>query len=616
MHRIKMYHLRRKVHFVIMSSVFDTPAQINTIYDLKGSLVGRSATEKERQSGGVLKDCDMLDDRRKIHLGSKKVDFMIQLQKDAHFLASLQVMDYSLLVGIHDRQTRPGSMGNSGLNNNNNNNNNTHNGPTGGGEQPTLSVVPTNPASTSILRDSMKTVPVATNNSNSSYSGGGGGSIQPHLPPAIIPPPILVNTNNTMNSSTNNNNSNSTATPGTSVTTTVGETAHTRPYSLPQQGSGGAQSHSNTPFRRSSINQSSDVTTPGTAQRRGSTSRRGTATEGDNNSNISNSNNRGDTQGTTESNGHQLDFTRLYDSNNPYDQGLPVPPPPPLNLDEEEGGEDGTHHHPNTAPNTMTHQGRERRRSSNSEGERPLSAPAAFRAGDRLENELFMVNQFDDNPMLTSQLQGEGGGGNDSENEEDDYYEYDDLDEGDSDDGAGVGIGMGTIAEGEDEGGLAGEFGPDNDEGTLEAPPNTINTQTNNLSNHSNFSGNGNQMRVKYEIVYGNGITTRRPWTRRKDLGINSREKSTNKRGNEIYFVGIIDILQEYNMGKRMETMMKVSGPVLCSVSIIVLILLLFLLTGIDKRLSSDQFSGSGQLCKTICSIHGCEYRLKKIREN
>jgi 1-phosphatidylinositol-4-phosphate 5-kinase len=38
MHRVKMYHLRRKHHFVIMGSVFDTPMQIHTIFDLKGTV--------------------------------------------------------------------------------------------------------------------------------------------------------------------------------------------------------------------------------------------------------------------------------------------------------------------------------------------------------------------------------------------------------------------------------------------------------------------------------------------------------------------------------------------------------------------------------------------------
>jgi hypothetical protein len=106
MHRITMYHIRRKVHFVIMASVFDTPAQIHTIYDLKGSLQGREATAKERETGGVLKDNDLLNDKRKLHLGNKKAAFINQLRKDSEFLASLNIMDYSLLLGIHDRSKR------------------------------------------------------------------------------------------------------------------------------------------------------------------------------------------------------------------------------------------------------------------------------------------------------------------------------------------------------------------------------------------------------------------------------------------------------------------------------------------------------------------------------
>jgi len=45
-------------------------------------------------------------DNRKIHLGPKKVLFVEQLRKDAHFLAQLNIMDYSLLLGIHDRLKR------------------------------------------------------------------------------------------------------------------------------------------------------------------------------------------------------------------------------------------------------------------------------------------------------------------------------------------------------------------------------------------------------------------------------------------------------------------------------------------------------------------------------
>jgi len=118
MHRVKMYHLRRKVHFVIMSSVFDTREEIHQIYDLKGSLIGRNATPKEKASGGVLKDQDLLDSGKKFLLGSKKGEFIKQLRSDAMFLAELNIMDYSLLVGTHDRNKRiidppPGATGSS-----------------------------------------------------------------------------------------------------------------------------------------------------------------------------------------------------------------------------------------------------------------------------------------------------------------------------------------------------------------------------------------------------------------------------------------------------------------------------------------------------------------------
>jgi len=106
LHRVKMYHLRRKVHFLIMASVFDTPQEINVMYDLKGSLVGRRATAEERAKGGVLKDLDLIEDGVQMKLGSKREAFLAQIRRDTAFLAEHNIMDYSLLVGIHDRSRR------------------------------------------------------------------------------------------------------------------------------------------------------------------------------------------------------------------------------------------------------------------------------------------------------------------------------------------------------------------------------------------------------------------------------------------------------------------------------------------------------------------------------
>ena len=41
---------------------------------------------------------DLVIDNAKLHLGSKKATFMVQIEKDATFLAELNIMDYSLLV--------------------------------------------------------------------------------------------------------------------------------------------------------------------------------------------------------------------------------------------------------------------------------------------------------------------------------------------------------------------------------------------------------------------------------------------------------------------------------------------------------------------------------------
>jgi hypothetical protein len=110
MHRIKMPHLRRKIHFVVMQSVFHGDNEIHEMYDLKGSTVGRRATDRERARGPsrcVFKDCDLEDNRTTINLGpGRREAFLAQLTLDADFLRRMAIMDYSLLLGIHYRSRR------------------------------------------------------------------------------------------------------------------------------------------------------------------------------------------------------------------------------------------------------------------------------------------------------------------------------------------------------------------------------------------------------------------------------------------------------------------------------------------------------------------------------
>lgn len=63
--------------------------------------------------------------------------------------------------------------------------------------------------------------------------------------------------------------------------------------------------------------------------------------------------------------------------------------------------------------------------------------------------------------------------------------------------------------------------------------------------------------KIQEEFTFGRGASQTHPWTSRADGGINSRLLS-GKRGQYIYFVGVIDILQQYNTSKRLETIYKV----------------------------------------------------------
>ena len=85
-----------------MQSVFH--GDVHEMYDLKGSTVGRFATEAEKARGPahtVLKDMDL---QRKIRLGpGRREAFLRQVSLDAAFLERMGIMDYSLLLGIHFR---------------------------------------------------------------------------------------------------------------------------------------------------------------------------------------------------------------------------------------------------------------------------------------------------------------------------------------------------------------------------------------------------------------------------------------------------------------------------------------------------------------------------------
>jgi len=104
LHRVKLPH-GRKIHFLIMNNLFPPHKDIHEMYDLKGSTVGRLYSEEKAADnpGAVLKDVNWIERGRTIELGPYKRALLVeQLRRDAEFLKSIGVMDYSLLIGLHN----------------------------------------------------------------------------------------------------------------------------------------------------------------------------------------------------------------------------------------------------------------------------------------------------------------------------------------------------------------------------------------------------------------------------------------------------------------------------------------------------------------------------------
>ncbi|CEJ56889.1 Putative Multicopy suppressor of stt4 mutation [Penicillium brasilianum] len=104
LHRVKMAY-GRKIHFVVMNNLFPPHRDIHQTFDLKGSTIGRDLQESdlERNPRATMKDLNWLRRDRHLQCGpERRFDFIEQLTKDVELLKKLKIMDYSLLVGIHD----------------------------------------------------------------------------------------------------------------------------------------------------------------------------------------------------------------------------------------------------------------------------------------------------------------------------------------------------------------------------------------------------------------------------------------------------------------------------------------------------------------------------------
>eukprot|EP01064_Diplonema_japonicum_P030887 TRINITY_DN5365_c4_g1_i1.p1 TRINITY_DN5365_c4_g1~~TRINITY_DN5365_c4_g1_i1.p1 ORF type:complete len:795 (+),score=148.60 TRINITY_DN5365_c4_g1_i1:28-2385(+) len=129
LYAIKMHRGARVTHFVVMDNVFLTKRHVDEVYDLKGSWVDRGPVKKREPSEGdlspgsisksraffsmlgygkagkqqsrVMKDMDISGVKQLVLDGDVGATLLRQIEEDTKFFIRHNIMDYSLLLGIH-----------------------------------------------------------------------------------------------------------------------------------------------------------------------------------------------------------------------------------------------------------------------------------------------------------------------------------------------------------------------------------------------------------------------------------------------------------------------------------------------------------------------------------
>ncbi|TMW52435.1 hypothetical protein DOY81_002493 [Sarcophaga bullata] len=100
------FHYNAKnVRLVAMNNLLPSDIKMHAKYDLKGSTFRRKASKVERQKASpTYKDLDFMEHHPNgIFLETEKYNALMKtIQRDCMVLESFQIMDYSLLVGIHN----------------------------------------------------------------------------------------------------------------------------------------------------------------------------------------------------------------------------------------------------------------------------------------------------------------------------------------------------------------------------------------------------------------------------------------------------------------------------------------------------------------------------------
>jgi hypothetical protein len=96
---------KTNIRVVIMNNILPSDVQIHEKFDLKGSLYKRKASKQERmKTHPTFKDLDFLEMHPDgIMLDDKHYENIINsIKRDCRLLESFGIMDYSLLLGIHN----------------------------------------------------------------------------------------------------------------------------------------------------------------------------------------------------------------------------------------------------------------------------------------------------------------------------------------------------------------------------------------------------------------------------------------------------------------------------------------------------------------------------------
>ncbi|XP_026163111.1 phosphatidylinositol 5-phosphate 4-kinase type-2 gamma-like [Mastacembelus armatus] len=91
-------------YLLVMRNMFSHRLHVHRKYDLKGSLLSREASFKEKvKELPTYKDVDFRNNMQRVYVSAEeKEKIMDKLHRDIEFLVRMRIMDYSLLLGIHD----------------------------------------------------------------------------------------------------------------------------------------------------------------------------------------------------------------------------------------------------------------------------------------------------------------------------------------------------------------------------------------------------------------------------------------------------------------------------------------------------------------------------------